>query len=357
MARKTRARVPKKQKCHWWNERTNSMCEGSVYHTDIQTGKHFCQPHYQDYFFKGLADDMVQAFTKGKVNTALKEHTTERQAKVLQEPPLTKEDAAGAVEEALAVLEKLENGEELQSRVSESLYKVKSVDSPLAGLKHGGKATFRSIDVDFYCQNFKDDYFALITDKLKRCHAAVNIIMAQLLRVEDEEELVKLVETYGTQMVEGVPIEFSTTTKRHATPFEMKMKMFEVWMKAEKEYRELLKQRSDTLVNALLILSKYGIRFDPKAGQLVVEVLHRRDQQDMSANLLEGGMLSPDESMNKENLLIQSITNELAAQCPTGGLLKAGDKPPTVLDLDVDPNIALFEEAQIETVEVEEEDW
>lgn len=268
-------------KCSWRND-SGQKCTVRSYYTDVTTGESYCRTHYAKYFAKGEAEHMEAHRVNCRVTDQLKERKGKKVTEALAEKP----SKTGAIEEALQTVEDFEAGhnadEVLQPRTKIKRSRLErltshGVPSPMK------KADFVGIDIDFYTPDFKDDYFLLLNSMIKRKHAICNILMQQLLKMEDEEETIKLIETYGEQIVDGEAVSFQNITKRHATPIELKLKLLETLNKHEKEYRELLKQRADLLPNAILILKRYGIKFDKKSGMMIVDLLSRIDASNMEA--------------------------------------------------------------------------
>ena len=325
--KKAPARAANRQRCSWADPATEKLCTGRVYHTDAMTGEQFCEVHYKRFFLKGERQ-LMQSERSGIVMcSALADKA--RKIKPSSEASGAPLPEAAAKPAVIGALEQVANHEAgvVPTGMAGSVFKLKQQEAgALNGLKGGVKASFRSIDIGYYTQGFVDDYFVLLNQKIRRQHAICNIIMHQLLRIEEEEEMLKLTETYGEQMIEGVPVQFASTQKRHATPFDIKLKLLDTWQKHEKEYRELLKQRADTLVNALLILKRYGLKFDHKAAMIVVEVLQRQDQQQFERNLL--GTTETVSFETETDITIQSVHQDVLSD------FQRADSGPSMADLD-----------------------
>lgn len=349
--RKKKKRIDNRKRCDWADVSAGRGCGSPVYHTDPMTGDKFCMQHYHRFYMNGERLQMETERSSLRLDQSV---ASVSKKKVAEELP--KEVARPAVVHALEMAEKLEKGEVVESPVANSAFKIRTTNTVVKGntslknLGPGDRATFRSIDVNYYTQDFVDDYVVLLNQKLRRQHAICNILMEQLLRLEEEEEVLKLIETYGEQMVEGVPVKFSNIQKRHSTPFELKMRLLETWQKHEKEYRELLKQRNDTLVNALMILKRYGLKFDQKAAMIVVEVMQRQDQFNLNNSLLSSQTVTVEA---EEKALIASVHEDVLS-----GFQRAGTEPKT-LAADVDETAMLFEKVTSSIMEgnVEDDDW
>jgi hypothetical protein len=94
-----------------------------------------------------------------------------------------------------------------------------------------------------------------------------------------EEDLINTVEQTGCNVVDGKQVDIHIITKRHATFKELAVKMFSERTKAMKSLQDLLKHQSTMLVTCVLMLQKYGIKFDHEAGMLVLNKIEEQDRE------------------------------------------------------------------------------
>lgn len=276
----------------FFTSKSGVPCVGVVV-ARLPDGRDCCNYHRQEYLKadcldQDLMDQMaVDHWFKKRVNLIKRpdKNTEFSRLRVLNMPEL---------EEQVQVL--MEREQEFQANAIRFKGERRTIE---AGTQ---KSAFYGIDVEYYTPQWEYEPYEILLRAIRRAEAQVNILFQQLQRIEQEEEQLKKIEVYGSQIVEGKKMDYENVTRRHATPIELKMKLIDNLTKAEAHYARLLKQMEDMPMVALMVMRRLGVRWDRAAAQMVINQI---DQKNMKA-IVGSGALEMEEAQAIKPLSVQS---------------------------------------------------
>lgn len=295
--------------CFYLNAR-GKQCLANVCFTDGD-GVNYCLTHKNMHFVQGLGNDMRNGVISKAIDEVglladiglpirpvepgfVPDVDAINSVPVDERPqlPKTRSRALGNIKPKTHLYSKEDEPNEYGPGSGRGRKRIQWKDNPMAPVSpqntvNGNLRTgqnvrqFAGLDFDFYGANFNNNQFFLVDEAVKMSYAWLNVLLHQLQLLELDEEELKLVEMWGVKEFEGQPVHFNENIRKHSTPLELKIKLFDSFKKAMDSFRGCLKDRMELLPTALMVLRSFGIKFDKSAGMMVLSITEKLNDDEL----------------------------------------------------------------------------
>lgn len=309
------------KQCSFLNAK-KEPCRSPVCDEHPELGLYFCGMHRKMYFKQDIAwlmeaeaiqQDMVEAARKRgiKINS-----TIDNARRTVAD---RKEESCRIVAKAEKTLALSQPEDLLDKEVKETAGRVRwKKTGNLYGDGTTGKHV-QVIDVEYYTPDYNDEHWFQLCSAIRRAEAKVNLLYSLLGEVQGQKTEIETVTSEGVMPIgtrwgveEG---RVANRTRKPLSYYEAQLKIHDSIDKAEAHLGKLMKQREETVLNALLTMRQFGIVFSPEAGRMVLNAAKKieegpmdeyhklvRTQQEKNPEVLDAIMDFPTLHAHEEDL-------------------------------------------------------